>query len=109
MLRRIQKKATIAGDLAGTQFRTMMQRQANQWGVLGWVRFTDDGGAEAVFQSDERTVSAMARWCERGPMGARVTAVELEKMGLEAFSGFDVRLEAVAAPPGRTGAQDKKT
>ena len=93
MQRRIQVHVRVHGDLRTTSFRSMLQREAGRLGVRGWVRFQepDDGGAEAVFNGPEGNVMALVRWCERGPLGPRVSEVGVERMDREAFFGFDVR------------------
>ncbi len=114
MQRRIQVMVKITGALRDTSFRSMLQRQAGKLGVTGWVRNmpapepadedgegdepvrVDDNAApghdvEAVFNGPEGNVLTLVRWCERGPMGPAVTDVAFERMGREAFFGFDVR------------------
>ena len=51
-------------------------RAAESRGVAGWVRNRPDGAVEAVFEGEPDAVEAMLRWCERGPRGAEVDAVE---------------------------------
>lgn len=98
MQRRVQVRVSIVGDLGATSFRSMLQRQAAKWGVTGWVKFTARGAA-AVFHGREADVAALARWCERGPLGERVTEVLTEAMPREAFSGFDVRAAPIDEEP----------
>ena len=91
MRRSIQMHVVVSGDLVETSIRSMMQRQASKLQVTGWVRFTEDGDVEAVYNGPETNVQAMVRWCERGPLGPRVTAVVANPQPREAFFGFDVR------------------
>lgn len=88
--RRVQSRVAIRGDLAPTSFRAMLQRQALKWGITGWVQPTPEG-VYAIFNGREADVDALVRWCERGPLGPRISEVLAERMPREAFSGFDVR------------------
>jgi acylphosphatase len=51
--------------------------RARSLGLAGWVRNRPDGSVEAVFEGEQERVDSMLRWCERGPAGARVDAVEV--------------------------------
>jgi acylphosphatase len=68
---------------------------AEHAGVDGWVRNRRDGSVEAFVQGDGAAVLAMIAWCERGPAGAEVSAVEVEDAPLdEALRGFATRASA---------------
>ena len=91
--RRVQVRVRVIGDVQPTGMRSMMQREAQKYGVTGWVRNSveDEQALEAIFNGTEGAVLALLRWCERGPMAPRVREVVSEPMPREAFSGFDVR------------------
>ena len=101
MRRRVQCKVKVFGDVSSAGFRSLLQRQAKAWRVKGWVRELEpeedeerdpaDPQFEAVFHGSDADVDALVRWCERGPVSEGVTEVQTERMGLEAFFGFDVR------------------
>jgi len=68
----------------GVFFRSTTAREAHLRGVTGWVRNLPDGRVEAVFEGDEEAVEAIIAFCRRGPRGARVTSVEVQR---EAYTG----------------------
>ena len=81
----------ISGRVQGVSFRDATRRQADQRGLSGWVRNTQDGHVEAVFEGDADTVRQMVDWCESGPSSADVEDVSVENEQPEGFSGFEVR------------------
>ncbi len=81
----------ISGRPQEAGLRAALQREAQRWGVVGWVRNLEDGAVEAVVQSSEANVNAMIFWCRRGPLQAFVDDVVARRQPLEAFSGFDAR------------------
>ena len=81
----------VSGDVQGVNFRGATQSQAEQLGLNGWVRNTQDGRVEAVFEGDADTVQQMIQWCESGPSSADVEDVSVENDQPEGLSGFEVR------------------
>jgi acylphosphatase len=49
------------------------------------------GEVEAVFEGDPDAVDSLVDFCQRGPRGAQVTAVEVEDAPLAGRQGFQVR------------------
>jgi acylphosphatase len=66
----------VRGMVQGVGFRQGMVSTATGLGVRGWVRNRSDGSVEAVVQGDAPACEALARWAQRGPLGAQVRAVE---------------------------------
>jgi len=81
----------VSGRVQGVSFRDATRRQADQLGLSGWVRNTQDGQVEAVFEGDADTVRQMIDWCESGPSSADVEDVSVENEQPEGLSGFEVR------------------
>jgi acylphosphatase len=81
----------VSGRVQGVSFRDATRRQAEQLGLSGWVRNTQDGQVEAVFEGDADTVRQMIDWCESGPSSADVEDVSVENEQPEGLSGFEVR------------------
>jgi acylphosphatase len=70
-------RALVRGRVQGVFFRAEVSSRARSLGLAGWVRNRPDGSVEAVFEGEQERVDSMLRWCERGPAGARVDAVEV--------------------------------
>lgn len=69
----------ISGRVQGVWFRANTKQKAEELGLFGWVRNTNDGCVEAVFEGEEIQVKKMINWCHRGPSLAKVVKVEIKK------------------------------
>jgi len=67
----------VSGRVQGVFFRSETRREARKHGVKGWVRNVRDGKVEAIFEGEEEAVKRLVQFCERGPLGARVTHVDV--------------------------------
>ncbi len=65
----------IEGRVQGIGYRAWVADEAMRHGLAGWVRNRSDGSVEAVFVGEDGAVDAVAAACDRGPLGASVTAV----------------------------------
>ena len=81
----------VSGRVQGVAFRDATRSQAEQLGLSGWVRNTQDGQVEAVFEGVPETVQQMIEWCKSGPSSADVEDVSVENEQPENLSGFEVR------------------
>jgi acylphosphatase len=79
----IIRHVIVHGRVQGVGFRAFVEHEALKHGIEGWVRNRRDGAAEAVFSGEETVVAGMIEACGRGPMGARVTALD-QRAGTEA-------------------------
>jgi acylphosphatase len=81
----------VSGRVQGVFFRDSARGQAEELGLSGWVRNTEDGRVEAVFEGESGAVRQMIDWCESGPSSADVDDVSVEQETPEGLSGFEVR------------------
>jgi acylphosphatase len=70
-------RALVRGRVQGVFFRAEASSRARSLGLAGSVRNLPDGSVEAVFEGEQERVDSMLRWCEDGPAGARVDAVDV--------------------------------
>jgi acylphosphatase len=77
----------ISGLVQGVGFRLAAQREASRLGLVGWVRNLADGRVEAVAEGPEQSIEQMVAWCRRGPSGARVRDVAVERRPAEGRPG----------------------
>jgi acylphosphatase len=77
----------ISGLVQGVGFRLATQREATRLGLAGWVRTLADGRVEAVAEGPEPSVEQLVAWCRRGPAGARVRDVAVDRRPPEGRSG----------------------
>ena len=88
----IRAQVTVHGRVQGVAFRYSTIERAEELGLTGWVRNTDERTVEAVFEGPEENVKEMVKWCHRGPLLARVTKVDSEYSNATGeFGEFGVR------------------
>lgn len=76
----IQRRVFVTGRVQGVSYRANTAKAAAKHaGLKGFVRNLSDGRVEAVFQGDEASVLAMVEWCRKGPILAKVTALEVRE------------------------------
>ena len=73
---RVIRHVMVRGRVQGVGYRAFVEHEAILRGIEGWVRNRRDGSVEAVFAGDADIVAAMIEACRRGPMGARVDALD---------------------------------
>ena len=84
--------ATISGRVQGVAFRDSARQEAEKLGLTGWVRNTEKGSVEAMFEGDSGAVNQMVEWCKSGPSSADVEDVSTERETPSGdLSGFEVR------------------
>ncbi len=88
---RVIRRVTIRGRVQGVGFRAWVERTALSHALEGWARNRRDGTVEAVFAGPPETVEVMIAACRRGPVLARVDAVDAHAAGA---------IELAERPPG---------
>jgi acylphosphatase len=84
-------KVRVEGFVQGVGFREFLAMAAQQHRLDGWVRNRSDGSVEALVSGPTKAVEAFVSAATRGPQGARVTAVDLDKCEPPAEKGFQRR------------------
>jgi acylphosphatase len=79
------RQVTIKGRVQGVGYRAWVEHQARVQHLEGWVRNRRDGSVEALFAGPADVVSNMVALCRRGPVSARVEAVEDEPSNSDAL------------------------
>ena len=78
------------GRVQGVGYRAWLAATARDLKLTGWVRNRSDWTVEAVINDAPDHVNDMLERCERGPLDARVTRVEIIGEGGGSFDGFEV-------------------
>lgn len=82
----------ISGRVQGVWFRANTKQQAEMLSLSGWVRNTNNGCVEAVFEGEERKVDEIIEWCHKGPSLAKVIKVDIKKQDpTNEFDGFSIK------------------
>lgn len=70
-------RIVISGRVQGVFFRAETRKQADKYGIKGWVRNRRDGRVEALLEGEAFDIDRMVAWCRQGPPLSHVTDVEL--------------------------------
>jgi acylphosphatase len=88
---KINVHVLISGRVQGVWYRASTKQKAEQLGVFGWVRNTNEGYVEAVFEGEEDLVNKMINWCHQGPPLASVENVKVLKQSeIKNFDRFEI-------------------
>lgn len=68
---------TIDGKVQGVGFRAFAKLCAQELGVTGWVRNTENGYVDIVAQGDEESLREFEAKMRKGPAFARVENVDV--------------------------------
>jgi acylphosphatase len=80
----------VFGLVHGVRFRASIARLAFQCEVAGWVKNIPDGSVEAILEGEESNVSKVIEWANKGPIGARVDSVKVDKLQVRNLRGFRI-------------------
>jgi acylphosphatase len=80
------RQVTIQGRVQGVGYRAWVEHQARVHHLEGWVRNRRDGSVEALFAGPADVVSNMITLCRRGPVSARVEAVQEQPANSDALN-----------------------
>ena len=73
----VRQHLRIGGRVQGVGFRYAAAETAHGLSLGGFVRNCPDGTVEAVAEGEAAQVAAFVAWCGHGPVGARVTRVDV--------------------------------
>ena len=81
----------VAGLVQGVFFRASAAERAEALALSGWIRNTEDGRVEAIFQGQKEAVDEVLRWCNAGPPSASVERVDIAWEDAKPETGFRAR------------------
>jgi acylphosphatase len=80
----------IKGRVQGVFFRATAKDIADETGVKGWIKNTEEGDVEAMISGSNAQVEKFIEWCRVGPKRAVVTDVVVTNKEEENFDAFQV-------------------
>jgi acylphosphatase len=81
----------ISGRVQGVFFRAYTQDQAKRLNLYGWVRNTQDGRVEAVFEGGKKQLEEIIKWCRQGSPQSKVASVEVFWEEPEELKEFELK------------------
>jgi acylphosphatase len=87
----VRRRVLVHGRVQGVGFRASCHRRAADAGLGGWVRNTERGEVEAVFEGPIAAVDALVAWCRKGPSWAHVVSVDVTDEAPRGESEFTIR------------------
>ena len=80
----------VKGRVHGVYFRASTKHRADDLGICGQVKNQDDGTVWIAAEGEEAAMDAFIAWCRQGPPLAKVTDVQVEKVPLQGYKGFEI-------------------
>ena len=80
----------IKGRVQGVYFRASAKDVADEIGVTGWVKNTEEGDVEITATGSKEQLQKLIEWCKVGPRRAVVTEVSVTDKEETSFKTFDV-------------------
>lgn len=80
----------VSGKVQGVWFRASTKRLAERRGLSGWAKNLDDGRVEVLLCGAHDAVEEVVAWLHKGPVRARVEAVEVKRVPFCKCTGFRV-------------------
>jgi acylphosphatase len=88
----VRRRLIFSGVVQGVGFRYWAVREAEAFGVTGYVRNTYDGSVEAVLEGAPAEVAGLERALRNGPPYGRIRRVEaIDEEPSGEFSSFGVK------------------
>ncbi len=81
----------IKGEVQGVFYRATAKKVADELGVTGWIKNTQDDDVEAVVTGTEEQLNRFITWCKTGPAMANVKDVIATGQEERKFEDFSVR------------------
>ena len=80
----------IKGKVQGVFFRATAKDIADDLGIKGWIKNLPDRNVEIRATAYEESLQKLLAWCKQGPPKAKVEAVIVEDLDLQAFNDFRI-------------------
>lgn len=81
----------VYGRVQSVFFRHNTKKIADRLDLKGWVKNNSDGTVEVVAEGNDKDIGILIKWCEKGPIGAKVEKVEIKRGEFKGeFSDFSI-------------------
>ena len=80
----------IKGKVQGVFYRATAKEKAIELVITGWIKNTTEGHVESVVSGEEEAIQQFVQWCNSGPKGASVTAMEKTIVEEKSYANFSI-------------------
>lgn len=80
----------IKGIVQGVFFRKFTKLKAGEVDISGFVKNLPDGSVYIEAKGSSENLERFIKWCYSGPTHAKVTSVQVIKIPVKQFTGFDI-------------------
>ena len=80
----------VHGRVQGVWFRAGTKEQADELGLLGWVKNRPDGTVEIHAEGEKAQLEKFITWCRKGTPAADVTSLDIDWGMAQEFKSFDI-------------------
>jgi acylphosphatase len=87
----VRRRVVVSGFVQAVGFRATARSRARSLDVSGWVRNNPDGTVEAELEGPGDRVDLLVDWFRRGPSGARVDRIDVERLEPTGADDFVIR------------------
>lgn len=80
----------VHGRVQGVWFRAGTKEQADELGLLGWVKNRPEGTVEIHAGGEKPQLEKFIAWCRKGTPAADVTSLDIDWITAQEFKSFDI-------------------
>ena len=80
----------VEGKVQHKGFRFTAMQRAYQYGVKGIIKNQRDGSLYIEAEGNDEELKKFITWCEKGPVWAKVTKMEIEEGEVKSYTAFDI-------------------
>lgn len=83
-------RCVVEGRVQGVGFRYFVFRQAQRFGIVGWVRNLDNGSVELRAEGEVHSMRRFLGEVRSGPSFSYVTSIDVREVAVEGFKEFSI-------------------
>ena len=87
----IARRIQVFGRVQGVFYRASTKNEADNLGLVGWVRNEKNGSVLIEAEGNEVAINQFIEWCKKGPQFANVTSMSVEEIDSLGMIEFEVR------------------
>lgn len=84
-------KIIVSGKVQGVFYRASAKQKADELGITGFVRNEFNGDVYIEAEAEEDVLYKFIKWCNIGPVRAKVDRIEAIPGEVTGFTTFEIR------------------